>query len=646
VSHATRAILCVLSGTLFFLSCAHFDIWPLAWVAGVPLLWVTQHPSTHRPWAWGLLGGTVANGGGFYWLVPFMGRFGHLPLVASVPIFLLMVTYQGITFAIFAQLTRRLGDRGTLPVTLLAPICWVAAELCVPYVFPWYLSITQAWVPPVTQIAELTGPLGVSFLLVLANAAIYEAARARLDRAPVNVRRLAIALAVIAGAVVFGLVRLHQVDAARARAPKLKVGLVQANIGIHEKWHPELANQQLETHQRLSAELAQRGAELVIWPESSYPYAFARDQASDWPEGSLRHARRGFGTPLFFGSLTLGHGARYPYNTALLLDADGQIRGMFDKTILMVFGEYIPFYEQMRWVHELIPATSNFGRGSDVTTFPLEWTRDGQKHDAKLAPMICYEDLFPSFGRRVAKLGANLLVNITNDAWFGNTSEPWEHMALSVYRAIELRVDLVRAVNTGVSTVITASGRVQAQTRAVDPDEGPAPPPMTLLEDVAILSPAQLFATLGEWFGGLCLLVVIGLGVRARAQAGTPLQPRRVAEGAIALAVVIGLGLLCLGDLALGTRLLLHMAVPGVDPARSFHVGAWLIPLAAIGSVAAGAVVRRRGGARQEIIVAILLVLVAPALLFGTLEGEQAGLVIAALVAIGLGLVGARLARR
>src|SRR6201999_3004541 len=99
-----------------------------------------------------------------------------------------------------------------------------------------------------------------------------------------------------------------------------------------------------------------------------YPYVFARSQTSDWPDDSPRHARRGFGAPLFFGSLTLGSPPRYPYNTALLLDADGRIRGSFDKTILMVFGEYIPFYEQLKFVKDLIPATSNFARGTEVST--------------------------------------------------------------------------------------------------------------------------------------------------------------------------------------------------------------------------------------------------------------------------------------
>jgi apolipoprotein N-acyltransferase len=654
LSTALKLALSIASGTLFFLSCASFDIWPLCWIAGVPLLWVTQHPSVKRPWVWGLVGGTVANGGGFYWLVGFMGRFGHLPLVASIPIFLLMVTYQGITFSLFAQLTRRLSDRKALPLTLLAPICWVAVELCVPYVFPWYLAITQAWVPPVVQIAELTGPLGVSFLLVLSNAAIYELMRARFDRQPSPWRRFGAAIGAIGLCIAFGAVRMHQIDSKRAAAPKLKVGVVQANIGIQEKWRPELSAEQLAVHQQQSAELERRGAELIVWPESSYPGPFLRDQTRDWPEDSPRRARRGFTRPVLFGALTLSRATRYPYNTALLIDADGNIAGSFDKNILMVFGEYIPFYEQMKFIKRMIPATSNFARGTDVTTFPLEWERDGQKHSAKLAPMICYEDIFPSFGRRVAKLGPNLLVNITNDAWFGNTSEPWEHMALSVYRAVELRLDLVRAVNTGVSTVITASGRVQAKTKGVDPDEGqaegkPQPPPMTLLEDVAILDAATLYATLGEWFGALCLLIVVVLGVRARAQGGSPLELAPIAIGLGTLCGVLLLGSAIAGGgegIGIGARLIAHMAVPGVDAAEVFRIGVWLVPLTALGSFLVGVIVRRRGGDTAEIVVAILLVLAVPALVLGTLEGEQAGLVIAALVAVSVGLLGKRLASK
>ena len=165
-----------LAGTLLFLSCADFDIWPLTWFAVVPLLAVALHPTTQQagvlrlhhaassPTAAASIGSCRSS-----------QRFGHLPLIAAIPIFLLLVSYQAITFSVFAWAVRRLDDRFAVGVTFLAPVVYVACELVVPYVFPWYLAITQAWVRPVIQIADLTGPLGVSFLLVLCNGALYDA---------------------------------------------------------------------------------------------------------------------------------------------------------------------------------------------------------------------------------------------------------------------------------------------------------------------------------------------------------------------------------------------------------------------------------------------------------------------------------------
>src|SRR5262249_49859364 len=161
-------------------------------------------------------------------------------------------------------------------------------------------------------------------------------------------------------------------EARRNAAPKIKLGVVQANIGIHEKWRPDLAATQLLRHQQLSADLAKKGADLIVWPESSYPYYFRRTQATDWPPDAAERVQRGSDKPILFGTLPLGAAAPYPYNSALLLDGNGQIRGAFDKNILMVFGEYIPYYEHMKWLHELIPETSNFARGKDVAVMPLE----------------------------------------------------------------------------------------------------------------------------------------------------------------------------------------------------------------------------------------------------------------------------------
>ncbi|HEY2747146.1 MAG TPA: hypothetical protein VGL86_21130, partial [Polyangia bacterium] len=240
-----KAAVCAVAGTLLFLSCADFDIWPLAWFSVAPLLAVALDPTTKKPAIYGFITGLFANGGGFYWIVPFLQRFGHLPLIAAIPIFLLLVSYQAITFSVFAWAVRRLDDRFGVGVTLLAPVVYVACEMVVPYVFPWYLAITQAWVRPVIQIADLTGPLGVSFLLVLCNGALYDAWAAWRAKKPLPMPRLAVAVGLIAMSLGYGLVRINQVTHARAAAPKLNVGVVQANIGIQEKWHPQLAQSQL-----------------------------------------------------------------------------------------------------------------------------------------------------------------------------------------------------------------------------------------------------------------------------------------------------------------------------------------------------------------------------------------------------------------
>jgi apolipoprotein N-acyltransferase len=640
-----------LAGTLLFLSCADFDIWPLAWIGVAPLIAVALHPTTTRPAAYGFVCGLFANGGGFYWIVPFLQRFGHLPLAAALPIFLLLVSYQAITFAAFAWCVRRLCDRFETGATFIAPVVYVALEMLVPYVFPWYLAITQAWVRPVIQIADLTGPLGVSFLLVLCNGAIYDAYHCWRKAMALPLPRLALAAGILAASLGYGLVRIHQVTEVRAAAPKIKVGVVQANIGIHEKWRPQLAQSQLAVHQQLARQLELRGAQLVVWPESSYPFYFGRDQSHDWPPNDPRRAQRGFSTPLLFGSLTAEANSPYPYNSALLLDHDGDVRGIFDKNILMVFGEYIPYYEQLKFIKQWIPETSNWARGTDVAVFPLE-TPHGV---VRVGPMICYEDIFPSFARRLIKREPNLLVNITNDAWFGRTSEPYEHLALAVYRSVESRVDLVRAVNTGVSAFVDATGRVYDKSPSVDPEETPDARPVGLLDEVAVMQPFKVYATRGEWFGGACLFAAAVLGLVARARGGKPVRWRLVLAGAAALAgttIVLAAVFCGPGHLRLVWQILTHRPVTA-DPDEAFRVGTRLLPAVTIACMVAGAVVARLSrtprvepGARLEAAMAVLAVLVVPAVLVGTLEGEQAGLVISALLAIGLTFFAGRVYRR
>jgi apolipoprotein N-acyltransferase len=213
-----------------------------------------------------------------------------------------------------------------------------------------------------------------------------------------------------------------------------------------------------------------------------------------------------------FGAVTMASGPRraradrYPYNTALMMAPDGTIAGTFDKVFLMLFGEYIPFYDQIPWFTKLFPEASNFNRGTQPASFPV--TLGGRPY--RLGPLICYEDIIPGFTRRVAALQPNLFVNITNDAWFGRTAEPHQHLALAVFRSVEHRLEMLRAVNTGVTAHIDAAGRVLQQTVSVDPAEvGPPPQPVTLLADVALLDAGGLYRRVGDLFGLLCLATLV-----------------------------------------------------------------------------------------------------------------------------------------
>jgi apolipoprotein N-acyltransferase len=538
---ASRQGLSALSAALMVLSVPTFDWWPLMWVALIPALHVAVAATTpRRAFLQGWFTGVLANTVAFFWMKGLLERFAHMAAIEAIPIMMLLTTYQGLEFGLWSWGVHRLHrHRPQLSLTWLAPLVMVVIELVVPQIFPFYLAISQAWVPLVIQIADLTGPMGVSFVLVMATGALYEAggrawSAAATASEPMSRRHmvrlvagpLAAPGAVLAGVLLYGGLRIHQVDAHRAAAPKAKVGIVQANVGINEKWDPRESARLLTLHQQQSADLALRGADLVVWPESSYPYALPRDLAADLPVDDPRRVRRDFQTPLLFGAVTMSPEprigkARFPYNTALMMDGAGRITGTFDKVFLLIFGEYIPFYEHIPWFTDLVPDASNFNRGDKPAVFPL---RVGA-NDFRLGPLICYEDILPGFSRQVAALEPNLFVNITNDAWFGKTAEPYQHLALAVFRSVEHRLEMVRAVNTGVSAHIDAVGRVRASGPAVDPDTVPPPEPVTLLAEVSLLQRGGLYGHVGDLFAYLCLglvtwLVGIPQALRRRSRQG------------------------------------------------------------------------------------------------------------------------------
>lgn len=503
------------AGVLWFLGCPPWNLWPLAWIAMVPTLVVVERASTTRRaflYAW--VTGTVGNLGGFYWIAELLKRFAFMPWVAAIPILLLFAAYQGLIFAAFGGVARVIRRHyPALPMALVAPLAMVTFELVTPVVFPFHVAITQAWVLHVIQVADLAGPLGVTALLLMVNGAVYDLWKDRGARA----RTSAIAGFVLLAALAYGHFRIRDVAQRRALAPQVSLGIVQPNVSFDMKGddtREQFATRQLRDLHEQSRALAAAGAELIVWPETAYPYAISRREPGDFPADSGFRIHDGFDVPVVVGAVTrvprrAGGARSLPYNSALMLDRDGRFTGRFDKQYLMLFGEYTPGRDLFPNLARLMPATAgHYARGDQTTTLPFV-APDG--HEYRLGAMICYEDILPSFGRALAPLRPHLLVNLTNDAWFGETSEPWEHLALSVFRAVEMRTDLVRAVNTGVSAYVDATGRVYQRTYAVNPVAHPRGADHTLAHVALMEGGHTVFAAVGNLFAYLCALATLGL---------------------------------------------------------------------------------------------------------------------------------------
>ncbi len=518
--------LVTLSGCLWFLACTPFDLSALAWVAAAPmLLAVDRAPSLRRALLLGWWAGVVETAGGFYWLIDTMQRFADFSWGTAAAVFFVFCAARALIFLVFTGIVCGIRRRRRVPMALLAPPALVLGELVVPQIFPCGQWITQAWHPLVIQIAELAGPWGVSALLMLVNGALYDVIDApRRARVPVAAAGL-----IVAAALVFGAVRMRQVDALIAAAPHLKIGLVQPNFAYAAdgEFSREEALHELDALQSQSRRLQGLGAQLVVWSEGSYPVALPRDFAADFEPDSLAHIRRGITVPVIIGVSTADSDLDDAYNSALLLDRDGVVAGRYDKVRLLAFGEYIPGIEHFPWLRDLLPPGAGrfkAGPGPGTVTLPAAVPRPGSdspERSWRLAPVICYEDLLPGFIRRVGMLHPNLLVNLTSDQWFGAGSEPFEHLALAVFASVELRVSMVRSVNSGISALIDPNGRLLQKTYAADPYRVPRPADGIVVNAPRMDGGDTLYVRFGYWFAYLCaatLLIIAVVVYRTEAQ--------------------------------------------------------------------------------------------------------------------------------
>ncbi|MFK7985008.1 MAG: apolipoprotein N-acyltransferase [Sandaracinaceae bacterium] len=526
------------SAVLMFLGFAGFGVWPLAFVGMVPALLVMDGRTgpwfarSERPTGWvffrrALFFGYVAYYGGFYWVVNTIVDFGGFPYPLALAFASIYFLYQATEYVLMLWLFRRARDRGfSAALSLVA--AFVTAELVFPALFDHFYGNSFHMLPWLVQIADLGGPLLLSGLAMLGNGALYEVVLGRIERRPMPWR----APAAFLGAMVFTLgysaYRIDEVDRRMADAPTMTVGVVQTNMGIYEK--REDPGEGLRRHLAQSRALEEEhNLDLLVWPESAATFPLPRDEGVDAFQAfgqAARFYRVEAGppptTPTMFGGLSTERGpdGRLLYNTAFLTDQDGLVQGHYDKTYLLAFGEYLPFGETFPIMYEWSPNTGHFQQGDHVRPLELNGFRIGA--------LVCYEDILPSFVRQVMENDPHVLVNITNDAWFGDTQEPYIHLALAKMRAVEQHRYLVRATNTGVSAIIDPMGRTVAEGPLFGRWQGAA--------EVHMLEGQTVFQTLGHWPGFLALGTIVYIGfVGRRNPSPSPSPPAPAASSGAAL---------------------------------------------------------------------------------------------------------------
>ena len=492
------AALCVFGGVLYFLSFLSFDLFPLTWVCFVPVLYAVRDASPRRALWFGLIFGFVTNAGGFYWVIHLITEFGRLHISLATIGFALLCAYQGLLVALAVAFVRWAQRAlGIAPVWSL-PVAMAALEFVYPLLFPSYIGNSQYKFTALTQIVEITGMLGLSALVGFLNGAAYELFDARFHARKLAPVRVLVPLSLFLAAIVYGSIRLPAVDAITAQANTIKIGIVQTNLGARAK--DDNPAYFMSQHEEMSTQVVAEAPDidLLVWPESVYDGYIRKDGL-----GIANEAFAEIDKPIILGALTIADrnrdGKAEYFNSIVLISAVGKLLDSYDKVELLAFGETLPFSRVVPAIGRIIGGGNWFTHGSSFQHLRVGGT--------SFLPTVCYEDIIPSLVRRIWREDgpADVLVNATNDSWYGDTHEPMIHLVLASFRSIETRRALIRSTNTGISAIVDPAGRIVQRTGQWTRE--------TMIADVPLIENGSttLYMRFGDVIGWIAL-VLVGAG--------------------------------------------------------------------------------------------------------------------------------------
>jgi apolipoprotein N-acyltransferase len=473
-----------LSGVLLIACQPPVGLFFLAYAALVPLFAALKKGEHRHNFTVGFIAGVVSYAGLVYWVVSAMHGFGGMSIPLSLFALLLLVLYLALYTGFLTWLVSRLDDRLGIPFYLSAPPLWALLEYLRGLLltgFPWsFLGHSQYNFLPLVQVVSVTGTYFLSFLIVAVNCLIYYV---------LSVRRFpalyaAGVAALFAASLAFGVVRLQEpIRADRSAA------IVQGNIRQDIKFDEAYRAHILRTYVTLTLKRC-AGSELTIWPETAMPFALLADKSVEIVRG-LPAALSNY---LLVGAISRDAGNRY-YNSAHVFGRQGELTGSYSKNHLVPFGEYTPLRAYFPWLATMSVDIGDFFSGPNHNPIVTD--------AGKIGVLICYEGVFPAITNDTVRRGADVLVNITNDAWFGRTSAPYQHFAFYIFRAVETDRFMLRSANTGISAVIDPRGRTTARTAIFTAD--------VLTGTYALRTTRTFYVAHGDYFLVLCLLFLCGL---------------------------------------------------------------------------------------------------------------------------------------
>ena len=498
-------LLAAISGILLVLIFPRFNFESLAWFAFIPLFSAIEAKTPQSAALLGFITGMVFYTWGLSWINNTLINYGNLPSVVSFMVLGLLAAYLSFYTALFCYLIRRVCKENRGLFFLFAPVLWVSLEYLrsthSEFGFSWLgLGYSQFKTLQVIQMAEITGVYGISWLIMLLNAGLYLAWKTWREPGNVGARFISVTLLVFACWWGYGSVVMDRPNTDKNSG--LTVGLIQGNVEQFMKWNPVFQKVVMGKYRDLTLAAAQSKPQLIVWPETAMPFYY-----NQHPVGTefVNDLARQTQTPILFGSPHKENkdGHTTHYNSAYLVSETGDTQNRYDKIHLVPFGEFVPFRKLLFFVEKMVEMIGDFGRGKEATLFDVAGYKAGVS--------ICYEIIFPDLIRQAVKNGADFLINITNDAWFGKSAASYQHMSMGALRAVENRVPIVRAANTGISGTIDANGALRDETDL-----------FVEAAKITKITPRQrgltFYTAYGDVFSWICLVLTVVLPFIQRQQ--------------------------------------------------------------------------------------------------------------------------------